>query len=656
MPIPPVARRQVHLDFHTGPAVPDVGADFDGPRFARTFKDAHVDSVTVFAKCHHGHLYYRTDDPARHPNLVPGLDLCGEQVKALHAVGIRAPIYMSVQCDEFAANAHPDWVARNPDGTNVGPAPLNPGWQILDMSGPYRAYLAAQLEDLLRRYAPVDGLFFDMCWNQPSVSKWAKAGMDAAGLDPRCPDDRQTYAARVAASYMAEYHAIVKKHCPDATVYFNSRPLGGLADDIAYLTHTEIEALPTGGWGYMYFPRNVRYVRTFGRPYLGMTGRFHKSWGDFGSLKPYAALLYEVTQMLAHGAVCSIGDQLHPRGAPLPAVYDEIGRVYAHAEACGPWTADAKPRADIGLFRLAGSVEKAGDVAIDDGATRLLTQLKHQFDCVNAASDWSPYRVLILPDAVAVDAAFAGKLNAYVAAGGKLLLTGTSGLDADGRAVLDLGADPQGESPYQTVFLRFRDGVAPDVPRMDHVVYDRTWRAVARADATPLADVTEPYFDRDYRHFCSHAQTPNRPDPSAYTAGAVRADGAVAYSPLPLFGLFARHAYAPYRALVAAALDRLLPEPLLRVNMPLTGEATVLAQNGRTIVHLLQFVADRRGDLDICEDIVPLRDVRLSLRADAEPKRVTLAPQNAPAPFTWRAGRVDVVVPEIVGHQMVVVE
>jgi hypothetical protein len=48
-------RRTIHLDFHTGPDIPDVGAEFDVDAFARTFVDAHVDSVTVFAKCHHGH-------------------------------------------------------------------------------------------------------------------------------------------------------------------------------------------------------------------------------------------------------------------------------------------------------------------------------------------------------------------------------------------------------------------------------------------------------------------------------------------------------------------------------------------------------------------------------------------------------------------------
>src|SRR5947207_12773284 len=107
--------RQIHLDFHTGPAIGDVGRDFDAREFAPTMKRAHVNSVTVFAKCHHGHLYYNTQRPERHPGLKSGLNLLKEQVDPLHRVGIRAPIYLSVQCDAFAADSYPEWLARQPD-------------------------------------------------------------------------------------------------------------------------------------------------------------------------------------------------------------------------------------------------------------------------------------------------------------------------------------------------------------------------------------------------------------------------------------------------------------------------------------------------------------------------------------------------------------
>ena len=79
-------------------------------------------------------------------------------------------------------------------------------------------------------------------------------------------------------------------------------------------------------------------------------------------------------------------------------------------------------------------------------------------------------------------------------------------------------------------------------------------------------------------------------------------------------------------------------------------------QGRRTVVHLLQFVADRRKDLDICEDIIPLRDVPLSARLERKPAKVYLAPSGEALSFECRNGRVEVVVPHVNGHQMVVFE
>jgi hypothetical protein len=57
MPIK-LSPRQVHLDFHTSEHIPGIAEDFSAASFAKTVKDAHISSMTVFARCHHGWLYY----------------------------------------------------------------------------------------------------------------------------------------------------------------------------------------------------------------------------------------------------------------------------------------------------------------------------------------------------------------------------------------------------------------------------------------------------------------------------------------------------------------------------------------------------------------------------------------------------------------------
>lgn len=652
MPSPILRQRQIHLDFHTGPAIPDVGADFNAREFARTMKRAHVNSVTVFAKCHHGHLYYNTRRPERHPSLKRGLDLTRGQVDGLHREDIRAPIYISVQCDEYAANTHPDWVARNPNSSQVkwGGDVFKPGWQILDMSSPYQEFLAGQVEEILGKFKPVDGIFFDMCWDQPSTTHWAIDGMLRADLNPQSEADRAVYARQVARAYMKRFYALVKQSAPQATVYFNSRPLHALPDDIAALTHVEIEALPTGGWGYMYFPKHVRYARNFGKPYMGMTARFHKSWGDFAGLKPAAALKYEVSQMLAHGAECSIGDQLHPRGRPDRAAYELIGSVYGYAAQCEPWTQGARPVTQVGVFRAAGAGYHDAPGGPNDGVTRMFTQLKLQFDVVDGTSALENYDLLVVPDEATLDAALEKRLRACLKKGGRLLIAGSL------KTVLpEMGLKVLGDSPYTTTYIRFGKAISAGVAAADHVMYERGVRVRAATGAQILAKVVEPYFERTWDHFCSHNQTPNQPQPSRYPA-AVR-KGNVITIPYPIFKAFGTHGNLPYRSLVKNCIDLLLPDKLLEITGPSTLEATVMRQKQRTIVHLLNFVAERRTQaLDIVEDIIPIYNIPLKLRLAKKPGRACLAPTLEQIPFTWASGTLTTVIPQLNGHGMLVLE
>jgi len=657
----PLRFRQVHLDFHTGPWIGDVGRDFDAREFARAFKRAHVDSVTVFAKCHHGHLYYDTDRPERHPGLSRKLDLLGEQVEALHAENIRAPVYISVMCDEYAANTHPEWIALEPDGRRVGRGPLDDGsgWQILDMASPYQEFLFEQTKEVLEKFKPVDGIFFDMCWNQPSVSNFAKAAMERAGLDPAKEVDRNRHAHQVAIAYMKRFYDLVKKSSRDATVFFNGRGVRNEREEQAWQTQMEIEALPTGGWGYMFFPRHVRFARNFPPPTMGMTARFHKSWADFGGLKPYAALEYETSQMIAQGARCSIGDQLHPRGTLDPAAYDLIGRAYERVEAREPWLRDATPVAQVAILQtedVIGSSGRGRAGGPEEAAVRMLTQLKHQFDVIDRPADFGRYELIVLPDVVQLDDPLAKKLRAYLKAGGSILATGTSGLSADGTELLlpELGIKPHGPSPFTTTYIHFGRELSTDVPPTDHVMYERGVRVTAAGGAKALARVVEPYFDRSWRHFSSHFQTP--PDKPSRFAAAVR-NGRAGYIAFPIFTAFGKHGSGSFRLLVRNLLDRLLPDPLLRVAAPTGAESSVTRQGRRTIVHVLHYSPERRAEkLDLIEDVVPLFDFPMSLKLDRAPKRVYTAPDETPVEFEYLAGRVNLRVPELRGHAMIVFE
>ena len=116
------------------------------------------------------------------------------------------------------------------------------------------------------------------------------------------------------------------------------------------MTHFEIESLPSGAWGYYHFSRMARMQSHWGKPWLGMTGRFQKSWGDFGGIKPQAALEYECFRAQALGGGNSVGDQL-PRGGALDlAAYDLIGAVYALCAEAEPFYAGSTAVTQVGVY------------------------------------------------------------------------------------------------------------------------------------------------------------------------------------------------------------------------------------------------------------------------------------------------------------------
>ncbi len=152
--------RQVHLDFHTSEEIPNVGVDFDGREFAGILKAARVNSINVFAKCHHGWAYYDTQIAHRHPNLKLGLDMLGEMVMHCIASGIDVPYYYSLVWDVRVARSNPEWRMLNRDGSVIGGIPGD-AWPWICMNSPYLDLVARANEELIGKYK-VKGAWFDI--------------------------------------------------------------------------------------------------------------------------------------------------------------------------------------------------------------------------------------------------------------------------------------------------------------------------------------------------------------------------------------------------------------------------------------------------------------------------------------------------------------
>ncbi len=649
--------RQIHLDFHTSEHIPGVGSEFDPDEFADLMQRAHVNSVTCFARCHHGWIYYRTRKfpERRHPTLVR--NLLEEQIEALHRRDIRCPIYITIQWDHYTAREHPEWLCRDENGAPIGNRPFEPGfYQRLCVNSPYRDFLKEHIQEVLQ-LLPVDGLFLDIVHPVPCACKWCLALMDKQGLDPTNPHDRQRFGLKTINEFKLEMTRFIRQFNPDCTIFYNAGHIGPRHRPVAEAyTHWELESLPSGGWGYLDFPLKIRYTRTLGMDSLGMTGKFHTSWGDFHSYKNQAALEFECFHMLALTAQCSIGDQLHPTGRLDRYAYELIGRVYEQVEQKEPWCEGAKAVVDVGVLNpeefLGGAARQIPPAAF--GAVRMLQELHVQFDVLDSQSDFSPYKVLVLPDRIPVSEPLRRKLQSHVEQGGALIASFESGLDEDGKAfrLEALGLRYKGPAPYSPDFILPRGPIGKDLPETEHVMYLQG-KEVEPVSAEVLARCVVPYFNRTWEHFCSHRHTPSS-GREAYPA--ITRNGRAIYFAHPIFEQYHRNAPRWVKILVRNALQMLLPEPVLRVDGPSSLIVTVneQAHRNRWVVHLLHYIPERRGiDFDVIEDVIPLFNVRVSVRCRRSVKRVELVPEGGQLPFVTREGRTEFVVPRVHGHQMV---
>ncbi|PIE34415.1 beta-galactosidase, partial [candidate division KSB3 bacterium] len=322
-----IASRQVHLDFHTSEHLPSVGRLFERQQFQQALKRGHLNSITVFAKCHHSWSYYPTKIGKAHPTLE--IDLLGNQIEACHEIGVRAPIYFTVGWSANDAETHPEWCVRQKDGSihttgwdaDAQPNDRRPivSWKFMCPTGDYLDLIVKQTQEICECY-PVDGFFYDITNGPPCYCETCRRGMEAEQID--LDDIKQViaYNDRKWKHFFSECQQTIQRQHPEATLFFNGTTLvyadkhnrDCSSGSHEYNTHHELEDLPTTWAGYDKLPLRAKFFHGTGKALLGMSGKFHTTWGEFGGFKHPDAIRYEAASMLAFGAGCSFGDQLHP--------------------------------------------------------------------------------------------------------------------------------------------------------------------------------------------------------------------------------------------------------------------------------------------------------------------------------------------------------
>lgn len=628
-------KRAIHFDMHTLPGVTNPGEKFNAKEFADLLEQSHVKYINFFARCNRGYSYYNTKIGTPYPGLKT--DMLADMLRECHQREIGVTAYVNAVLNAATAEKHPTWKVHGKDG--------NPqGLSQMCYNTPYGDYLIKEISEILTNYPEIDGIFADcldlspVCYCPECTKKMLAQGVDLRDINQVRNFDKAT---------KLNMARRIRKIVPQ-TKYLYINGLYALIDDMRGLvTHAEIESLPNGGWGYDCFPTQIAYNRRLFEKSVFMTGRFHQTWGDFGGIRPSAALEYDAYTALAYGAEISIGDHLHPTGAPEKGLFDVVKPLYAKIKELEPWTEDTEYVPEIGVFCPAGVNHFYQYQQAYQGAQRILNELKYQYDIVTELSDFSDYKVMILPDETVLNESCAKKIAEYLHAGGKVLSTGISGLTPDQKSFAlpewDFTPElPQNDLPEYFMLKGFLKTGTPDMVLRNYKPGVCLKQTESLADRIPCYPI-EKASDFMYYPYA-------KPDGLSIAACTRN----VVHIGIKLFSSYAENAYFVYKQIIKNALEYLYPDKLVTANLPSFARMTLTKKDNITLLHILSYCPEQRGNSAVVEEPIELYDVTFTLKGSA--RAVYSLPDKNSLTLTKKDKTFSFTVPHINGHAIYAIE
>jgi hypothetical protein len=460
------------------------------------------------------------------------------------------------------------------------------------------------------------------------------------------------------------------------------------------------DPVPAGGNHELILSREGRYQATTGLPFDYMNERFHK-WGEW-QVRSATDFKLEFATLLAVGATCFFADQPYPDGSLEPVVYEKLREAYDFVARREPFVEGAEIVPDVavlasapsqifgprgsgrdagrGFGRVGGSPGVGSRTDRVAGAHLAATELGLHcliYDEPTLRERIADQTTVIVAEQCLMEDATIDALAAFVHGGGGLLVTGRSGrwderYRRQDRRMLHylLGVEVEGDLPspihYARVHAALRQGAGlPDVPIQCWGTAVKVRTAGAEAVADLVGPRPEVWRDgvQDEEHWQHHTTVGACPPGRDVVGPAITSHevgrGRAVYMAVDPFAAYVHEGHRLTRLLLNRALELTTPPENrhLSARKPLHVELSLQRQGGRQIVHLVNYFAQKRSArLVHNEEVPPVTDITVRVRAASEPKRIVAQPVGRELTWEYANGIATVRVPELHLHTMVVIE
>ncbi|MDH7502967.1 MAG: hypothetical protein QHJ82_09715 [Verrucomicrobiota bacterium] len=608
---------------------------FDGREIVRRAVEAGVQYLVIWAR-DGDYAYYNSKLLPKAPGL-GARDPLRETLDEARKHNLPVVAYCVVQQGGHFLNKHPEWEMRDPSGNRIGRFCFNSGYleAMKEIVAEMLAYGIAgfHIDMLDQGFGPPYGCWCDAC--RARFEQEFGHAMPGGLTWDTAWDDMLEFRYRSSERFEKALAAHIKSINPDASVDFNyhgNPPFGFEVGQrpVQHAGNGDFITGETGVWGFsaLTVGLNAEFYRAAAphqRVQVAMQ-RGVRMYHD-QTTRPLNDIRWELLTLLAHGAFVTMVDKTGFDGRLDSVAYERIGTAFREARAKSNHFGQ-KPVAEVGIYFSSRTRDWVGrDKPADyfqsfQGAHKALVY-EHIPYGVLLDENVTPemlgrFPIVMLPNAGVLSSREIGMLRGYVEKGGRLLVTGRSGLfDRMGAPVNEsslselIGARTIGKLDSLDNWVRFESE--------DHLSGEKKSRATAKAlsmdirsdwpflvkgpavvyeptSAAGVGELLKPH--RTIRQLAGKEGTdwPMSADAKVGPAILINRVGhgqVITFACSPDYAAASEHHIVEARRMIRNAVRHLNPEPIVEISAPANVEAVVTDDSSsRTLrVHLLCYNA-----------------------------------------------------------------
>ena len=633
----------IHFDFHANQDDKEIGKTFTPEMIDSFLTIVKPDFVQVDCKGHPGYTSYPTRVGNQAGGYTKDILKIWREVTARHNVALY--VHYSGLWDTKAVSDHPEWARINADG--------QPDKQKAAYFGAYLDNLLIPQLKEISDYG-LDGAWVDgECWATGldySPGMLARFGKETGITSVPGSDEDTGYREFVEFNRTA-FRSFVKKYVDEIHLY---NPDFQITSNWAYSSmmpepvdvNVDYLSGDVAGQNCVYNAGfQARCMALQGKPWDLMAWGFTYDFGDAGSFvgpKSLTQLEQEAAEVMAMGGGFQAYFTQNRDGSIKPWYFGLMGELSEFCHERQPYCKGAVTIPQIGLWYSTFSKRNQTDQVYGWNVRNVEGNLSMLLDgqqCVEILMDHQlenrleEYPVIVIPEWTGLEGSLKEKVLDYVQKGGNLLVIGA-------------GAVKEFEHHLGVSFI------GDPKTRVCTMGFDKQMSAVKTAvqEVIPKAGtqtIGELYNGDDFRF----------PTGNPVATVASYGEGKIAGCYLDLANAYYTYQARGYLKIVAAVLDTLFPDPIVRVTGCDYVHAAVNQKEGKWYVHIINTAGNHFNQKVYEYDHIPATgELTLELSTLKPVKKIVLQPGDLPLTFSSEGEKVTVRVPSVSVHSIVQLE